>query len=199
MQVLRARPVVWRTLQLASALIVAVVVARLVARGAPTINGTLFESLLTLVYTAPAIGLAFYGLTKNQAPKSAQIADGLKDRVSQLLAALAVLAAAALLVAVTTGLRYSGSRPISSPDDPLRDAAFLMVFASLIGVYAILLALVLYRRGLDSTNLAVRLRDDHLEALRTDLSRAQQRADELEHLALLSADQGRVADFVVFT
>lgn len=199
MRVPLASPVVRRTLEISSALLVIVVVARLVSRGAPTINGTLFESLLTLVYTAPAVGLAFYGLTKNQAPKSAQIADGLKDRMFRLIAGLTYLAAATLLVAVTTGLRHAGSGPISSPDASLRDAAFLMVLTSLLGVYAILRALVLYRKGLDSSHLAVRLRDDHLEALRTDLSRAQQRADDLAHLASLSADQGRVADFVVFT
>ena len=178
---------------------------------APRVGGPLFESLLTLVYTAPTVGLAFYGLTRGQTPKAAQIADKLADRVRWQSMAFAAAAVTTLLFAVTTGLRFASSQPTSAVDSPVRDAALRMVASTLIGVYAIVRSLIIYRQGLEPKVLARRLHDDYVSALREDpgrgvrravwsasAGRADQRAEELKNLALFAAAEGRVADFGVF-
>jgi hypothetical protein len=163
------------------------------------IGGTLFESLLTLVYTAPAVGLAFYGLTRNQSQKAAQVTDGLEDRTSRLFIGFSATATTALLVAVAQGLQFVSVRTSVAPSDSVRTAALVMVASVTVGVYAIVRALVIYRAGLQPESLAGRLRDDFVRAaVSGNADAAKQRAEDLRNLALLSAEEGRVANFEVF-
>lgn len=166
--------------------------------GSPRVGGPFFESLLPLVYTVPAVGLAYYGLMRGQAPKAAQVADSLRDKEWRQFSRLASWGIVFLVLSVGTGLRYSSSSFTVAADSPTRLAAWIMVVSSLVGASALVQSLAVYRRGLDPRRLALRLRDDFQAAAITDVRRSTQRADDLLSMALLAAEQGRVADFVEF-